>query len=901
MTPTSPDESAGAANMAGRTARAAALAGLLIALAAPPAIAADDSSEPFEYFRNAWCTIGLKDYAWGTRVTPRNRLLLGGGRRLALRVGSLSTVLERHTRQLLHGWMPVVELTVVRQGVRYEIKLWASPMPDARDWEAAFDGPVPGENYLNWVLVRATNTGTSAAEARVAAEELDVAGSHPVGVFTQQLEPGQSASGAFAISFLPAQASAPAEVKQAELWLERTEDYWRTLMASGARISVPCRKADAALRAAHVCQMLASDNGVLQGGEGLYDELFIRDAAYQALELAEAGWLTQARSTLEEFLQRQLMDDVYDLDWLPGRFESQPGQLDANGQAMWALWHHYLLTGDRDWLARVYPNLHAAARWVMLTRRQAPANSRFAGLLPKAVADGEYLWDGEHHIVGYDFWNLRGLLCAAAAARELGRTEDAAKLSGEADSYRAAIDKASQRTGLKHFPPSWEGEGSHWGNTETLWPTELFARDDPRVVALIQHLRHEFGGGYAEGTIRWRTTEGAGVIHPYLGIYTTMASLARGEHEKVVEDFYWYLLHSTATHSFPEGVHFRQKVAWAHTIPHPTGAANYAILLRHMLLDERDGELHLLPAVPDAWLDAGKEIRVVRAPTQFGLVSLTVSGTPDGVRVTLEPPRRKPPTRILLHLPRSRRLLETVDGTEVAVRDDQKTRWDWDTVLAAYRRESVPAATLIAGQVALPLAETLQTEDCVLLDLSAHANTNPFTSPFGLPNPGKYIFADLPVGVQTVGGVPFRILDPATHAGRGVVVLHSPLAPENRRWPREVTIPVGQKGRRLFVLGNVAGWASKDEAADTPDPVAEYAVHYADGTVETIPLVLGRTMDDWTDFPIADDVHVGLEGAAWHLNTLGVSLRPLTIDKLVFRDAGTVSAPVLVAVTLQKL
>ena len=34
------------------------------------------AEEPFDYFRNSWNVIGLKDYQCGTRVTPDNRLLL---------------------------------------------------------------------------------------------------------------------------------------------------------------------------------------------------------------------------------------------------------------------------------------------------------------------------------------------------------------------------------------------------------------------------------------------------------------------------------------------------------------------------------------------------------------------------------------------------------------------------------------------------------------------------------------------------------------------------------------------------------------------------------------------------------------------------------------------------------
>ncbi len=112
-------------------------------------------------------------------------------------------------------------------------------------------------------------------------------------------------------------------------------------------------------------------------------------------------------------------------------------------------------------------------------------------------------------------------------ARALGKEDEAQALEGEAADYRAAIDAAHRRTGVPHFPPSWEGDGTHWGNTETLWPTAIFEPDDERAAALIRHVREDFGGGYVEGSIRWLGRPD--VIHPYMGAYTTMASLLRGE------------------------------------------------------------------------------------------------------------------------------------------------------------------------------------------------------------------------------------------------------------------------------------------------------------------------------------------------------------------------------------
>jgi hypothetical protein len=170
-----------------------------------------------------------------------------------------------------------------------------------------------------------------------------------------------------------------------------------------------------------------------------------------------------------------------------------------------------------------------------------------------------------------------------------------------------------------------------------------------------------------------------------MGAYTTMTDLVRGQDEQVVEDFYWYLLHSTAAHAFPEGIYYKKRMAWSHTIPHVTGACNYAIMLRHMLVHEAGEELHLLSAIPDWWLGDGEEIRVQRLPTHFGRMNLTVRGKAGGVEVELEPPKRNPPKRIVLRLPKSRPLAGSLKDVEVVQRKDQKKRWDLPAVLELYK------------------------------------------------------------------------------------------------------------------------------------------------------------------------------------------------------------------------
>jgi hexosaminidase len=649
---------------------------------------------PFDYFENNWNVVGLKDYSHGSRITPDNELLLAGRTPVQIRIGPNRTPLSRaHGKRAMHGWMPIILVNAADGPVRYEVAFWATPLPDVKDWRKAFDWPTEGENFLNWIRVKATNTsaGEVAANVEIGPDNRIEPAKFPQEQaepkiakaptrkrsWSWRLEPGASTESVARYPFSPLEDSTAYDREDPRVWLERTVDYWQNVRDRAARIEVPCRKATEALLAAHVCQLIANDHGEVHGGEDFYDVFYIRDGAYQVMELEEAGFTDAAAKAIELYLKRQRPD---------GRFESQENQFDANGQAVWTLWQYYRITGDRSFLERAYPQMLRAVRWTMQARRKAAADSPYAGLLPTAPADGECLWDGKHHIVGYDLWNLRGMLCTADAARILGKTHEAEELMAEAEAYRAAFDAAWKRTGLAHFPPSWEKRGTHWGNTETLWPTELFDRDDPRVAALIRHVREEFAGGFIEGTIQWKGPGDVEAIHPYMGAYTTMSDLVRGRHEQVVEDFCWYLLHSTAAHAFPEGVYYKKRMAWSDTIPHVTGACNFAILLRHMLIHEAGDELHLLAAVPDWWLGEGQEIRVERAPTHFGEMSLVVSGTREGVKVQLEPPKRNPPKRIALHLPPSRPLIGSLEGVEIVRRSNQEKRWDFPTVVALYKK-----------------------------------------------------------------------------------------------------------------------------------------------------------------------------------------------------------------------
>ncbi|MDH4239079.1 MAG: hypothetical protein OEW48_05920, partial [Phycisphaerae bacterium] len=421
--------------------------------------------EGFDYFANNWNVVGLKDYIHGSRITPDNEVVLSGKTVIQVRIGANRKPLSRaHGKRAMDGWMPIILVEAVEGPVRYEIAYWATPPPDVKDWQKAFDWPTEGENFLVWIRVKAINTSEEQVQANVEVgptvqvkaprtpEEQSETKSDNVPrrkhSWLWKLPGGGSAEGVGRYTFFAVDKPGKYDREDAHLWLKRTAQYWQGVIDRAAGIEVPCRKATEALRAAHVCQLIANDHGEVHGGEDFYDTFYIRDGAYQVMELEEAGLMDAAAKAIELYLVRQRDD---------GRFESQKNQFDANGQAVWTLWQYYKITGDRRFLERVYPQMLRAVRWTMKARHTTA--SPFTGVLPTAPADGECLWDGKYHIVGYDLWNLRGMLCTADAACVLGKKADEEELRDEAKDYRSEIDSACKHAGIKHFPPSWEGRG----------------------------------------------------------------------------------------------------------------------------------------------------------------------------------------------------------------------------------------------------------------------------------------------------------------------------------------------------------------------------------------------------------------------------------------------------------
>ncbi|WP_413375006.1 hypothetical protein [Alkalihalobacillus sp. 1P02AB] len=644
-----------------------------------------------EYYENSYTLIGLKDYLQGTRITPSVSMKLGQRREVSLAAVNRSGAFIRYNngviKELKKGYLPIVLTDViVDEALQYQTEMFVGPIKNA-----PFDGMDTTEkNYLNYLRLRMKNKSGTKETAEMKIEitehfskgvpsfrpiELKDDKTHWIGyvngkilfllpkqvnvhisvenstiVFTSELDSGEESlvDVRFVFALVNDADKLRPDVGHDTARLE-VEQFWEDFLNEGTQLSIPHKKAIHTLKASIIYTFMTRDRGEIHPGVGFYDRFWTRDAAFINYSVQMLNFTKQAFDTLASFWERTENED--------GSLMSHRGQLDGTGQGLWGLYQYYMLSRDAGWLNEVYPRLKKAADWIVKTRRKdLPVNDPYFGLMPNSLADGECLWNGEYHIVGYDLWSLRGLICFSKLAQYVGKEEDAATYLAEFKSYKQDVLKALERSGVNYFPPSYELKGTHWSNIKSVFPYPVFDAFDSRVLATMEEAEKTF----VEGVCSWDGAEEdmgevielpMKAIHPYMSTYVTQTRLLQGDYKKVAEHFDAMLEHTTSTHGFPEGIFNEYRLAWNDTLPHIYGHATYIILLRRMLIHEEEQSLHLGLGTPCEWFSEGDGIHIHDALTEFGAMSYEAVVEGKVLHAKIIPPKRNDVSEIIFYLP----------------------------------------------------------------------------------------------------------------------------------------------------------------------------------------------------------------------------------------------------------
>ena len=395
---------------------------------------------------------------------------------------------------------------------------------------------------------------------------------------------------------------------------------WRSRL-DRVGLELPDKRCEHCFRASVMYLNMLSASGKPVPGPTKYKLFWVRDCAYMADALYYAGQGDMIPSALEGLRSMQLPNGGF-----RARSTASDNELDAHGEAIYAFVQQYRRTRDKKWLASVWPSIASACRYVRAKR---------SGILPASVSaedlgkeDQQHYWD--------DFWCVRGLRDASFAARELGKSADAAWMAAEAESLakatRTSITSAMVRHSIGYIPNGPDEVASSAmarGTSCALWPCEAMDPADPLV-------RRSFDTYWR----KWIAPDSGGFVHkghfwPYAGMDLAQDYLILGQRDRAWKILDWTLDHDPARglYSWPEGV-FRGDLTLAEgDMPHGWMCAGYVSLVRNMLVRESGRDLVLLSGVPDSWLRPGMRIVVKDFPTQFGDVSYRAEMVGGSLRV----------------------------------------------------------------------------------------------------------------------------------------------------------------------------------------------------------------------------------------------------------------------------
>ncbi|MGD0292380.1 MAG: hypothetical protein ABSB30_00855 [Terracidiphilus sp.] len=446
-------------------------------------------------------------------------------------------------------------------------------------------------------------------------------------------------------------------------------------------------------------------------GPAVYRQYWGRGEYFQARAMEMAGFLAPARQSVEHSFH--IMNDDGEWDGPPA--SGWPAWDNTGGNAA-AVWDYYLFSRDRKWLERAYPYLLRASQWIRDHREEStlegvkdvPAGARpvkrmiaskcrpepepelkpgekpyWYGLLPWSYGDSGL---PEGHSYSHNFLAAYAEKVTGEAAKTLGRDDDAAWLEKEYAAYTADIHESVQRavklekSAPEYLPamPTYP-EGAYSQTFLAVYPTHLYAADDALVTGLIARMEREEKQGVPTN-VAW-----AGPAGVWAGEAMNMAEtyLLRGEKQKAAEMLAAAMNHSYTTKVWKEEILVDVDLPRACDTPHSKRAnmegtgdmpeawanANLILLLRDMVLNEREGKLHLLAGLPESWVPVDKAVTVENAPvTTGGTVSLRVKHVSAKLwRITVDPHGET--REFVVHLPiddASRVSAVRIDGKQIA-------------------------------------------------------------------------------------------------------------------------------------------------------------------------------------------------------------------------------------------
>lgn len=392
----------------------------------------------------------------------------------------------------------------------------------------------------------------------------------------------------------------------------RAQGSWSEHLQGSCVLKVPDERFQFLFNTA-IKTMVLHSPGDIYPGPFTYKRFWFRDAAFISQAMMAAGVLKNMEKILDRYPARQTP---------LGYFESQEGEWDSNGQAIWAMKRFIDITDKKikkEWLASIC----RGAQWIERKRRSFEADPLHAGLLPAGFSAEHfgpsdfYYWD--------DFWAIAGLRDASLLARPQ-EPKLAENFWREGDGLLNAVEDSlyslQSRQDHPGIPasPTRRMDAGAIGCLVASYPLQIWPAGDKRILQTTEFLMDKYflqGAFYHE------------ISHSGINIYLTLhiaQVLLRGGSPKFFDIVKSVAELATPSGQWPEAIHPRTKGGCMGDGQHVWASAEWIMMMRNMFVREEEAErmLILCSGIPEEWLKPKETLFLGPTQTLYGEISVTI-------------------------------------------------------------------------------------------------------------------------------------------------------------------------------------------------------------------------------------------------------------------------------------
>ncbi len=432
--------------------------------------------------------------------------------------------------------------------------------------------------------------------------------------------------------------------------------------------------------------LINRDGPSIQPGSRSYDRSWIRDGSLTSAALLRLGHADEVREFAEWYAPHQRPSGYVPCCVSLSGADPVP-EHDSHGQLVYLIAEYHRMTGDADFLRRMWPHVERAVAFIDTLRHERmtpeyrmPEKRAYFGLVPQSISHEGYSARPMHSYWD-DFFVLKGLDDAVYVAEALGRTAERARFAAIRDGFRtdlrASLDATMQMHGIDFIPGSVElGDFDATSTTVGVNPLGGLGWLPRRA------LENTFERYYRE-SVRARL-DGA----PWDGYtpyeWRTVGTFVRlGWKQRAHEAIGLFFRHQRprAWNQWAEVV-FRDEASprFIGDMPHTWVGSDFIRSVLDLFAYERtqDGALVIGAGVPEAWVREGEGLQMTGLRTYYGSLDLRMRAEGDAVRVRVGGDVR-PPGGIIIRTPldrpirratvNGRRVSMDADAREVVVRD----------------------------------------------------------------------------------------------------------------------------------------------------------------------------------------------------------------------------------------